>query len=93
MYQTDFDRYFAKRMGDRLPARFLAIFSVVLFATVLVIVFLGTYNYPALQPHVRQAIQQRFQSLILEQEPKAEKRIQKEDTRTELAAGAREIWH
>ncbi len=90
MYQTDFDRYFAKRMGDRLPTRFLAIFSAVLFATVLGIVFLGTYNYPALQPHVRQAIQQRFQSLILEQESKPEKRIQKKDTRTELAAGARE---
>ncbi len=90
MHQTDFDLYFAKRIGDRLPARFLSIFSVVLSITLMVIVFLGTYDYPALQPHVRQAIQQRFQSLILQQEKQPARPASREALRAERAAGARE---
>ncbi|HED11755.1 MAG TPA: AgmX/PglI C-terminal domain-containing protein [Caldithrix abyssi] len=91
MYQTDFDLYFAKRIGDRLPGRFLSIFSVVLFLTVLIIIFLGTYDYPALQPQVHQVLKERFQSLILEQEqPQPVRPLLEEALHAERAAGARE---
>ncbi len=90
MYQTDFDLYFAKRIGDRLPARFLSIFSFVLLLTFMMIVFLGTYDYPALQPHVHQVIRQRFQSLILEQEKRSKPDTDRRVSRRELSAAARD---